>query len=87
MQQCLKKLIDYSNINMLYFYSTRKKSEENRKKILNSLKTDVRIVEFENDNQYSLTQAYNKALDMCGEDEIIVLAHDDIVLPKGWMKK
>jgi GT2 family glycosyltransferase len=72
---------------MLYFYSTRKKSEENRKKILNSLKTDVKVVEFENDGQYSLTQAYNKALDMCGEDEILILAHDDIILPHGWDEK
>jgi len=69
---------------MLYFYSTRKKSEENRKKIFHSLKSDVKIVEFENNGQYSLTQAYNKALDMCEEDEILVLAHDDINLPSGW---
>lgn len=72
---------------MLYFYSTRKKSEEYRKKISNSLKTDVKIVEFENNGQYSLTQAYNKALDMCADDEILVLAHDDIVLPFGWDEK
>lgn len=69
---------------MLIFYSTRKSNPTYKKNILKSCKTDVRIEEFVNENQYSLTESYNKALDMCDDDEILVLMHDDIELPKNW---
>jgi GT2 family glycosyltransferase len=82
---CEIKNIHY--INMLYFYSTRSAASEYQNKVKKSCKTDVRIHEFINDGQYSLTESYNKALDMCLDGEILVLAHDDIVLPYGWDEK
>lgn len=69
---------------MLFFYSTRKSSPDYQNKIRKSCKGDVKVHEFVNEGQYSLTQAYNQALDMCGDDEILVLGHDDIILPLGW---
>jgi GT2 family glycosyltransferase len=74
---------------MLYFYSTRKKNLKIFSNVKKSFKkiNDVKIYEFINDGQYSLTSAYNKALDMASEDEIVVLAHDDIDLEYGWDEK
>jgi len=72
---------------MLYFYSTRKKDEKNYNKILKSCKTNVKIHEFENEGTHSLTQCYNLALNLCEENEILVLAHDDVELEYGWDEK
>lgn len=72
---------------MHIFYSTRKSNPTYKKNILKSCVTDVTIEEFVNENQYSLTECYNKALDNCPDDGILVLMHDDIELPKNWDAK
>lgn len=72
---------------MLVLYSTRKKNPEYQKKILKSAKGGLRVQEIVNANQYSLTQCYNEGLNLCQEDEILVLIHDDISLPYGWDEK
>lgn len=72
---------------MLILYSTIKKSSEYKRQILKSCKNKVKIHEIENKNQYSLTECYNKGIDLCEEDETLVLIHDDITLPYGWDEK
>lgn len=72
---------------MLYFYSTRKKNINYTRQVIKSSKNKIKVHEFINDNRYSLTQCYNIALSLCEEDEILILAHDDIVLPYGWDQK
>lgn len=73
---------------MLYFYSTRQSNPENKKYVEKTLKNKkVKVHEFINAGEYSLTQAYNIALDMADDDEIVVLAHDDINLEFGWDEK
>lgn len=73
---------------MLYFYSTRESNPNIKKIIEKTIKSkNVRVYEFVNQDTHSLTQAYNIALDMADDDEIVILAHDDISLEYGWDEK
>lgn len=73
---------------MLYFYSTRESNPNIKKTIEKTIKSkNVKVYEFVNQGTHSLTEAYNIALDMADNEEIVVLAHDDISLEYGWDEK
>ena len=71
-------------------YSTHKDSTYNqnfKKHLLTTVGLkDVQILEFENHNQYSLAEVYNKGISQSTND-IIVACHNDIKLEKNWGKK
>ena len=71
-------------------YSTHKDSEYNnkfRQHLLESVGLkDVQILEYQNNNQYSLSQVYNSGITKSIYD-IVVCCHNDIKLEKGWGKK
>jgi GT2 family glycosyltransferase len=68
-------------------YSTHKDKEYNDKfktHLLNSVGLDnVQILEYQNNNQYSLAQVYNSGITESIYD-IVVCCHNDIRLEKGW---
>ena len=68
-------------------YSTHKDKEYNEKfktHLLNSVGlNDVQILEYQNNNQYSLAQVYNSGITESIYD-IIVCCHNDIKLEKNW---
>ena len=68
-------------------YSTHKNQEYNNKfktHLLNSVGlNDVQILEYQNNNQYSLAQVYNSGITESIYD-IVVCCHNDIKLEKGW---
>lgn len=71
-------------------YSTHKDKEYNEG-FKNHLKStsglrDIEILEFENFGQYSLSNRYNKGIEMSNND-IVVCCHNDIKLSKNWGKK
>ena len=71
-------------------YSTHKDKEYNEK-FKTHLQTsvglnDVQILEYQNNNQYSLAEVYNSGITESIYD-IIVLCHNDIKLEKDWGKK
>jgi hypothetical protein len=47
---------------------------------------DFEILEFQNNNQYSLAQVYNMGINQA-KFNIIVCCHNDIKLENGWGKK
>jgi glycosyltransferase involved in cell wall biosynthesis len=60
--------------------STRKIDDEYKKYILNSFNNkDTQLLIYENDNQYSLCELYNKGLDESTND-IVVFMHDDLII-------
>jgi GT2 family glycosyltransferase len=71
-------------------YSTHKDSEYNNKFRQHLLQTvglkDVQILEYQNNNQYSLAQVYNSGITESIYD-IVVCCHNDIKLEKNWGKK
>lgn len=71
-------------------YSTHKDSEYNNKFRQHLLQTvglkDVQILEYVNNNQFSLSEVYNKGISESIYD-IVVCCHNDIKLEKGWGKK
>jgi GT2 family glycosyltransferase len=71
-------------------YSTHKDKNYNNKFKEHLLQTvglkDVQIIEFENRNQYSLSQVYNSGITESIYD-IIVCCHNDIKLEKNWGKR
>jgi GT2 family glycosyltransferase len=71
-------------------YSTHKDSEYNNKFKQHLLQTvglkDVQILEYQNNNQYSLAEVYNSGITESIYD-IVVCCHNDIKLEKGWGKK
>jgi GT2 family glycosyltransferase len=71
-------------------YSTHKDSEFNNKFKQHLLQTvgvpNPQIVEYENHNQYSLSELYNSGITESIYD-IIVCCHNDIKLEKNWGKK
>ena len=71
-------------------YSTRKNFEDNSYFQQHLLQTvglkDVQILDYENHNQYSLSELYNSGITKSIYD-IIVCCHDDIKLEKNWGKK
>lgn len=71
-------------------YSTHKNSEYNNKfkqHLLDSVQLkDVQILEYQNNNEYSLSQVYNIGITESIYD-IVVCCHNDIKLEKGWGKK
>jgi GT2 family glycosyltransferase len=71
-------------------YSTHKDVEYNTKFKEHLLRTvgldDVQILEYQNNNEYSLAQVYNKGLEASDYD-IVVCCHNDIKLEDGWGKK
>lgn len=71
-------------------YSTHKGEEYNKKFKSHLLDTvgvnNVQILEYENYQQYSLSEVYNKGIENSNFD-IIVCCHNDIKLEKGWGKK
>ena len=71
-------------------YSTHKDKEYNDKfktHLLNSVGlNDVQILEYQNNNQYSLAQVYNSGITESVFD-IVVCCHNDIKLEKNWGKK
>ena len=71
-------------------YSTHKDSAYNSK-FKEHLKktigiTDYEILEYKNNNEYSLAEVYNKGIENSKFD-IIVCCHNDIKLETGWGKK
>lgn len=71
-------------------YSTHK-DENYNKKFKEHLVTsvgikDVQILEYQNNNEYSLAQVYNSGITESIYD-IVVCCHNDIKLEKGWGKK
>ena len=68
-------------------YSTHKDKDYNDKfkaHLLNSVGlNDVQILEFQNNNQYSLAQVYNSGITESIYD-IVVCCHNDIRLEKNW---
>ena len=62
-------------------YSTHKDSEYNfnfRQHLLDTVGlTDVEILEYENYNQYSLTEIYNRGFNE-SKNDIVVFCHNDI---------
>jgi len=71
-------------------YSTHKDSDYNNKFRQHLLQNvgleDVQILEYQNNNQYSLAQVYNSGITESIYD-IVVCCHNDIKLEKGWGKK
>ena len=71
-------------------YSTHKDQNYNNKFKQHLSQTvgvkDVQILEFENHNQYSLSQVYNSGISESVYD-IVVCCHNDIKLEKNWGKK
>jgi len=71
-------------------YSTHKDKEYNEKfktHLLTSVGlNDVQILEYQNNNQYSLAEVYNSGITESIYD-IIVCCHNDIKLEKDWGKK
>ena len=71
-------------------YSTHKDKEYNEKfktHLTNSVGlNDVQILEYQNNNQYSLAQVYNSGITESIYD-IVVCCHNDIKLEKNWGKK
>ena len=71
-------------------YSTHKDKQFNdnfKKHLLNSVGLkDVQILEYQNNNQYSLAEVYNKGISESIYD-IVVCCHNDIKLEKNWGKK
>jgi GT2 family glycosyltransferase len=68
-------------------YSTHKDKDYNEKfktHLINSVGlNDVQILEYQNNNQYSLTQVYNSGITESIYD-IVVCCHNDIKLEKNW---
>jgi GT2 family glycosyltransferase len=68
-------------------YSTHKDKEYNQKfktHLLDSVGlNDIQILEYQNNNQYSLAQVYNSGVTESVND-IIVCCHNDIKLEKNW---
>jgi len=48
--------------------------------------SDPEVIPFENNGEYSLTEAYNKILDQSSND-IVILCHDDIYFEKNYWAK
>ena len=71
-------------------YSTHKDELYNnnfKKHLLQSVGLDnVQILEYINNNQYSLSEVYNKGISESTND-IVVCCHNDIKIEKGWGKK
>ena len=71
-------------------YSTHKDKEYNDKfktHLINSVGlNDVQILEYQNNNQYSLAQVYNSGITESIYN-IVVCCHNDIKLEKNWGKK
>lgn len=71
-------------------YSTHKDSEYNKKFNQHLLLTvglkNVQVLEYQNNNEFSLTHLYNKGIDESIYD-IVVCCHNDIKLEKNWGKK
>ena len=71
-------------------YSTHKDKEYNNKFRQHLLQNvglkDVEILEFENFNQYSLAEVYNKGIENSKYD-IVCCIHNDIKLSKNWGKE
>jgi GT2 family glycosyltransferase len=71
-------------------YSTHKDEDYNQKfkeHISRSVGLDnVQILEYQNNNEYSLAQVYNKGL-AASEFDIVVCCHNDIRLETDWGKK
>ena len=71
-------------------YSTHKDSEYNfrfQQHLLQSVGVkDIQILEYENHNQYSLAELYNRGISESKYD-IVVCCHNDIKLEKNWGKK
>ena len=71
-------------------YSTHKDPEYNNKFRQHLLHTvgikDPQILEYVNNNQFSLSEVYNKGISESIYD-IVVCCHNDIKLEKGWGKK
>jgi len=71
-------------------YSTHKDNTYNNKFRQHLLQScglnDVQILEYQNFNQFKLTELYNKGISESKFD-IVVCCHNDIKLEKGWGKK
>jgi GT2 family glycosyltransferase len=71
-------------------YSTHKDEQFNNKFKQHLLQTvglkDVQILEYKNNNEFSLSEIYNKGLSQSIFD-IVVCCHNDIKLENGWGKK
>ena len=71
-------------------YSTHKDVEYNNKFKQHLLQSvglkDVQVLEYQNNNQYSLAEVYNSGITESIYD-IVVCCHNDIKLEKGWGKK
>jgi GT2 family glycosyltransferase len=71
-------------------YSTHKDEIYNNKFKQHLLQTvglkDVQILEFQNNNEYSLSEIYNKGIDS-SHHKIVCCVHNDIRLENGWGKK
>ena len=71
-------------------YSTHKDSDYNNKFKQHLLQSvgleDVQILEYVNNNQYSLSQVYNSGITESIYN-IVVCCHNDIKLEKDWGKK
>ena len=75
---------------MTIIYSTHKDEKYNSKFKQHLEKTiginEYEILEFQNNNQYSLSQIYNLGISKSKYD-IVVCCHNDIKLENGWGKK
>jgi GT2 family glycosyltransferase len=71
-------------------YSTHKDEQYNNKFRQHLLQTvglkDVQILEYKNNNEFSLSEIYNKGISHSNFD-IVVCCHNDIKLENGWGKK
>jgi GT2 family glycosyltransferase len=71
-------------------YSTHKDEQFNNKFKQHLLQTvglkNVQVLEFQNNNEFSLSEIYNKGLSQSIFD-IVVCCHNDIKLENGWGKK
>jgi GT2 family glycosyltransferase len=71
-------------------YSTHKDEQFNNKFKRHLLQTvglkNVQVLEFQNNNEFSLSEIYNKGLSQSIFD-IVVCCHNDIKLENGWGKK
>ena len=68
-------------------FSTRQDNPEYQEHIKNTIGVkDYETIQIINNNQYSLTEAYNMGLKNSVND-IVAFIHDDLVLPKDWGKK